>query len=114
VNLLVHHQRMLENDSGIATDVIAARSYRSIESKADLRRMGFADSQLLVPTLLVPLWGVGGEIVLYIIAPIILASVTASLRSTSFPRSRIWRWTFTRLPKRRCAIRLSPSSSPKA
>src|SRR5580765_3329260 len=63
-NLLPAHASML-SQSGIRSDVIEARAYRSIERPTDLRRLGFSDSQLQMPTLLVPLWNVAGEIGLY-------------------------------------------------
>src|ERR1041385_8867409 len=62
--LAAHHVRMLEQ-SAISPDVIQARGYRTIEYQAELKRLGFSASQLLVPTLLVPIWGVNGEIALY-------------------------------------------------
>ena len=40
--------------SGIDPDIIAARGYRTVERPVDLKRLGFGDSQLLVPTLLIP------------------------------------------------------------
>ena len=64
-DLLPHHRTMLLEESAIREDVIAARGYRSIERKADLKRLGFSDSQLLVPTLLIPIWTVNNEIGLY-------------------------------------------------
>ncbi len=63
--LLPHHTEMLTKASGISQEVITARGYRSIESKAELKRLGFSDTQLLVPTLLIPIWSVTGEIALY-------------------------------------------------
>ncbi len=51
--------------SAIKPEVMQARGYRSIETEAELKQIGFSESQLLVPTLLVPIWGVSGEIVLY-------------------------------------------------
>jgi hypothetical protein len=58
--LLPQHAQMLAA-SGIREDVIEARCYQSVETKAELRRLGFSDSQCLVPTLLVPIWNVQGE-----------------------------------------------------
>ena len=39
----------------------AARGYRSVTTKTELRRLGFGTNQLLVPTLLVPIWTVTGD-----------------------------------------------------
>ncbi|HEX5322540.1 MAG TPA: DUF3854 domain-containing protein [Capsulimonadaceae bacterium] len=64
LDLLPHHQAMLEA-SAISPEIAAQRGYRSITVKAELRRLGFSDSQCLVPTLLIPIWGVSGEIALY-------------------------------------------------
>jgi hypothetical protein len=56
---------MLEIESGISADVIAARAYRTVMSKAELGRLGFSDSQRQTPTLVLPLWNVAGDIALY-------------------------------------------------
>lgn len=52
-------------DSAITHDVIRARGYCTVESKAELRRLGFSASQALTPTLLIPIWNVAGEVGLY-------------------------------------------------
>ncbi len=62
--LLPQHAAAL-TASGIAPDVIAARGYRSLHTQADLECLGFGRTQRSVPTLLVPIWGVTGEVVLY-------------------------------------------------
>ncbi len=51
--------------SAIAPEVISARGYRTETVKAGLLRIGFSQNQLLVPTLVIPVWGVDGEISLY-------------------------------------------------
>ncbi len=61
VDLLRQHQAML-NASAISPEVAAARGYRSVQTKAELGRLGFGNSQRLVPTLLIPIWNVNGEI----------------------------------------------------
>ncbi len=63
MDLLPHHKAMLEA-SAISDEVIKARGYRSVKTAAELKRLGFGASQLSVPTLLVPIWGVHGEIAL--------------------------------------------------
>ena len=60
--LLPSHREMLVSSSGIGEDVIAARGYFSATTRADLKRIGFPVSQQIAPTLVVPVWGVGGEI----------------------------------------------------
>lgn len=51
--------------SAISSEVANARGYRTVTTKAELKRLGFAGAQCLTPTLLIPIWGVGGEIALY-------------------------------------------------
>ena len=59
------HRRMLEVDSGIDSDVVAARGYRTVTSKAELGRLGFTSTQQRVPALLLPVWDLSGEIATY-------------------------------------------------
>jgi hypothetical protein len=60
-----NHRYALEQGSAISPEVIAARGYRTITAKAELRRLGFSDIQSRVPTLLLPVWGVQAEVMLY-------------------------------------------------
>ena len=62
--LLPHHREMLVK-SAVSADVIRERGYRSIETKIELKTLGFASYQLRVPTLLVPIRNVHGEIATY-------------------------------------------------
>src|SRR5262249_34659371 len=55
----------LVRGSAIADDVATARGYCSITSRAELRRRGFSDSQCLVPSLLIPVRDVTGELATY-------------------------------------------------
>ena len=66
--LLPQHGSLLQ-DSAISQEVVEARGYRSVTTKAELRRLGFKDRQCLVPALRVPIYGVTGEIVNYQIRP---------------------------------------------
>lgn len=59
------HNRALRAGSAIETAVISARSYRTVTSKAELARHGFGRAQQRVPALLMPMWGVAGEVVGY-------------------------------------------------
>lgn len=68
MSLLAHHQQML-NDSAISPEVAEARGYRTIQTAAELGRLGFAKTQQNTPALLIPIWGVHGEIVSYHIRP---------------------------------------------
>ena len=66
--LLPQHQALLRASS-IAPEVALARGYRSVRTRAELRRLGFSDTQCRVPALLIPVWGVGGDILMYQIRP---------------------------------------------
>ncbi len=59
------HKKTLIDESGLSQAVIEARGYRSVERKADLKRLGFSEAQCGVPGLLIPIWGPSGEIVNY-------------------------------------------------
>ena len=63
------HRKMLAVDSGISPDLITARGYRTVTVRAELRRLGFSDSQARVPALLIPIWGVNGEVANYQLRP---------------------------------------------
>src|SRR5215207_3952085 len=62
-----HRERI--RTSGINLEVACARGYRSVETKAELRRLGFGDAQCRVPALLIPIHGVAGSTVNYQIRP---------------------------------------------
>lgn len=59
------HWHMLTKQSRISHEVIVARNYRTVTKKADLKSRGFSDSQLRVPTLLIPIYSVHGDLTLY-------------------------------------------------
>jgi hypothetical protein len=60
-----HHRAMLEQESGINPEVVAARGYRTMTIKAELERLGFSRNQCNVPTLLIPIYGPAGDVRLY-------------------------------------------------
>lgn len=62
--LLPHHAALI-TDSAISPEVAVARGYRSVVKKAELRELGFGVNQARVPALLIPIWGISGEIALY-------------------------------------------------
>src|SRR3989442_12808379 len=62
--LFPHHSRLIEA-SAISPEVARARGYRSVTTSAALRKLGFSERQARAPALLIPVWGVHGEIVLY-------------------------------------------------
>jgi len=66
--LLPYHRGLLVA-SAISPVVAQMRGYRSVEKKAELKELGFSDKQCRVPALLIPIWGVNGEIVLHQIRP---------------------------------------------
>ena len=66
--LSLEHQALI-TASAISPDVAAVRRYRTITIKAELGRLGFALRQQRVPALLVPIWGVTGEVANYHLRP---------------------------------------------
>lgn len=56
--LLAHHRRMLEQESAIAPEVIAARGYFTVEKKTELEALGFGRALQYVPSLVIPNHGV--------------------------------------------------------
>jgi hypothetical protein len=59
-SLAPHHRQMLEQGSGISPEKINDRGYFTVTHKNDLREMGFADYQLRVPAMVIPVYGVSG------------------------------------------------------
>jgi len=66
--LLDHHRRLIE-DSAISPEVAEARGYRSVTTRSEMKRLGFADRQCRVPALLIPVFDITGEIVNYQLRP---------------------------------------------
>ncbi|TAJ16609.1 MAG: DUF3854 domain-containing protein, partial [Planctomycetota bacterium] len=66
---LSSEHRALIAASGISGEVAAARGYRTVTVKAELKRLGFAEAQCIVPTLLVPNFNALGRIVNYQVRP---------------------------------------------
>jgi len=62
--LLAAHQRLIDA-SAISAEVAAARGYRSVTTKSDLKGLGFAPAQRRIPALLMPIYDCRGEIVTY-------------------------------------------------
>ncbi len=68
--LLSAHFSHLAEGSGISTNAIKERGYRSLLGKSELQKLGFSASQQHVPGILIPLWAVdGGGIVSYQFRP---------------------------------------------
>ena len=62
--LLPQHQQLIDK-SAISSEVSAERGYRSVTVRAELRRLGFTETQCRVPALLIPIHGITGQVVLY-------------------------------------------------
>jgi len=67
-SLLPQHRTLIDA-SAISPEVVFARGYRSIRTRAELERLGFSRPQWIVPCLLVPVYNVHGEIATYQIRP---------------------------------------------
>lgn len=65
IDLSKAHRHMLEVESGISTELIEARGYRTVTTKADLKRLGFSAIQQNTPALLIPIYHPCGEIATY-------------------------------------------------
>jgi hypothetical protein len=63
-SLLPQHSKMLA-ESKISEEIIQERGYRSVVTKSALKELGFTESQRRVPALVIPIYGVNGEIVNY-------------------------------------------------
>ena len=68
LHLLPQHEKLLV-ESAISQEVALARGYRSVEKKNEVKALGFRETQCRVPALLLPVWGVNGEIVNYQLRP---------------------------------------------
>ena len=68
LGLLPHHSALLQA-SAIAPEVAMARGYRSVTTKAELKQLGFPQSQRLAPSLLIPIWDIQGATATYQLRP---------------------------------------------
>ncbi len=66
--LLPQHRKLIE-DSGIDERIISVRGYYSEEVKSDLAKLGFSYAQRMVPALVVPIWGLDGQVLVHQIRP---------------------------------------------
>jgi Domain of unknown function (DUF3854) len=67
-NLSGNHLQLIKG-SAISPAVARERGYRTIDSILELEKLGFAQSQRLVPGLLIPLYGVDGRLFGYQLRP---------------------------------------------
>jgi len=68
-SLAPHHRAMLEQGSGISPERIRDRGYFTVTDPDDLRELGFADFQLRVPAMVIPVYGVDGRFRFHRIRP---------------------------------------------
>jgi Domain of unknown function (DUF3854) len=68
-SLAPHHRQMLEQGSGVSPEKINDRGYFTVTHKSDLRKMGFADYQLRVPAMAIPVYGVSDHFHFYRLRP---------------------------------------------
>src|SRR5215469_316174 len=66
--LAQQHLRFLR-ERAVADDVVRERGYRSAIRKADLFQLGYGRTQQLIPSLVIPIWSVRGEIRSYQLRP---------------------------------------------
>jgi len=67
--LAPNHRAMLEVESGISPDIVSQRGYSTATELRELRDLGFADYQLRVPALVIPMYGPDGSIANHQIRP---------------------------------------------
>lgn len=59
------HRHMLEVESSIGESAIRQRGYYTCTDPAELVALGFSDAQAIVPTLVIPIWSIDGDVVSY-------------------------------------------------
>ncbi len=65
----LHHWKSLTEESGISPEVIEERGYYTATDPDELVALGFESYQACVPALVIPLWGVDGELRFHRIRP---------------------------------------------
>ena len=69
MTLAEHHEKMLIDESGISPKVVEARGYRTVETKSELKSLGFSERQCNKPGLLIPVYSPTGDIATYQFRP---------------------------------------------
>jgi len=59
--LLINHYLHLNDGSGLSSEVVKERGYRSLLGKSELEKIGFTPAQQRAPGILIPLWSVDGK-----------------------------------------------------
>jgi Domain of unknown function (DUF3854) len=65
MTLTENHEKMLLEESGISPEVVGAHGYRTVETKSELKRLGFSERQCNKPGLLIPVYSPTGEVATY-------------------------------------------------
>ena len=65
IRLSDSHWQMLIKESGIQPEIVAARGYRTVTKKSQLKDLGFKDCQCCVSALVIPVYSPFGELALY-------------------------------------------------
>lgn len=68
-SLLAEHFEQLHHESGISIEVIKERGYESVLGKKRLEELGFSKAQRRTPGILIPVWGVTGQVIGHIYRP---------------------------------------------
>lgn len=84
-SLAEHHRKTLIDGSGISEDVVRARGYFTATRKEELEEVGFGKSQRIVPTLVIPIHDVHGEIALHVHRPDRPRTLHGKSRKYEFP-----------------------------
>ena len=69
MTLAEQHEKMLREESGISQEVVEARGYRTVDTKSELKRLGFSERQCNKPGLLIPIYSPTGDIATYQFRP---------------------------------------------
>jgi Domain of unknown function (DUF3854) len=69
MTLAAQHEKMLLEESGINQKVVEARGYRTVETKSELKSLGFSERQCNKPGLLIPVYSPTGDIATYQFRP---------------------------------------------
>jgi hypothetical protein len=69
MTLAEQHEKMLREESGISQEVVVARGYRTVDTKSELKRLGFSERQCNKPGLLIPVYSPTGDIATYQFRP---------------------------------------------
>ncbi len=68
-SLLAEHFEQLHHESGISIEVIKERGYESLLGKKRLEDLGFSRAQRRTPGILIPIWGVDGQVIGHMYRP---------------------------------------------